>query len=254
MNLYFDTTLCGNYKSHSQKIRIMSESWIAKNMYCPCCGNPHIQKLENNAPVADLQCNNCAEIFELKTKKGQFGKKITDGAYLTMMNRITSTTNPALFAMTYNSAYCVTDLILIPKFFFVPQIIEKRKPLAPTAKRAGWIGCNIMYSQIPTQGKIDIIKNSHIFPTNKVLGEYYKIKELQTNNIESRGWLLDILYCINNIDSIEFTLQDVYNYAEILQSKHPANNNVKAKIRQQLQLLRDKGFIIFLGQGHYKKI
>jgi len=26
----------------------------------------------------------------------------------------------------------------------VPEIIERRKPLAITARRAGWIGCNIL--------------------------------------------------------------------------------------------------------------
>jgi len=37
-----------------------------------------------------------------------------------------------------------------------------------------------------------------------------------------------------------------------LQAKHPENHNVKAKIRQQLQYLRDKGVIEFLGRGHYR--
>jgi len=40
-----------------------------------------------------------------------------------------------------------------------------------------------------------------------------------------------------------------------LQAKHPENHNVKAKARsvQQLQFLRDKGVIEFLGRGHYRK-
>ncbi|MBQ1398560.1 MAG: restriction endonuclease, partial [Clostridia bacterium] len=36
--------------------------------------------------------------------------------------------------------------------------------------------------------------------------------------------------------------------------KHIHNNNIEAKIRQQLQILRDKGFIEFLERGHYRKI
>ena len=35
--------------------------------------------------------------------------------------------------------------------------------------------------------------------------------------------------------------------------RHPENNNIEAKIRQQLQFLRDKGFIQFLSPGQYKK-
>ncbi|MDQ6983609.1 MAG: restriction endonuclease, partial [Ghiorsea sp.] len=50
-----------------------------------------------------------------------------------------------------------------------------------------------------------------------------------------------------------FTLKDMYAFAEDLQVKHPDNHFIKDKIRQQLQLLRDKGFIQFLGSGKYKK-
>lgn len=170
-----------------------------------------------------------------------------------MIERITSTTNPDLFAMSYNYDYYVTNLIMIPKFFFVPQIIEKRKPLAPTARRAGWTGCNILYSEIPIQGKISIIQNSRIISPDEVIFNYNRIRKLQTKNLESRGWLLDVLNCVNDIDGMEFALKDVYSYVEVLQQKHISNNNVEAKIRQQLQLLRDKGFIEFLDRGHYRK-
>jgi type II restriction enzyme len=46
----------------------------------------------------------------------------------------------------------------------------------------------------------------------------------------------------------------MYKFENLLQIKHPANNNIKPKIRQQLQILRDKGFIEFLGNGKYRKV
>lgn len=188
-----------------------------------------------------------------KSKEGNVGRKINDGAYATMIDRITSITNPELFVLQYSPNYIVTDLILIPKFFFVPQIIEERKPLASTAQRAGWRGCNILYSKIPQQGKIDITRNGVIRPINQAVKNYMKIKKLETGNVNSRSWLLDVLSCINNIETNEFCLRDVYKYTEVLQEKYIHNHNVEAKIRQQLQFLRDKGFIEFLGRGHYKK-
>lgn len=254
MNLYFDETLGEKYKSKTQKIRVMSENWIGKNLFCPCCGNTHIYKLKNNEPVADMKCENCGEIFELKSKEGKIGKKINDGAYATMIDRITSVTNPELLVMQYSSNYVVTDLILIPKFFFVPQIIEKRKPLAATARRAGWTGCNILYSKIPQQGKISIIENGIVKSTSEVVENYTCIKRLETQNVNSRSWLVDVLNCVNDIDSNVFCLQEIYAYAEILQERHINNHNIRAKIRQQLQFLRDKGFIEFLGGGYYKKL
>lgn len=254
MNYYFNKELAKNYKSNSQKIRVMSETWISHNIYCPICGNPHISNLDNNMPVADFSCAYCGEVFELKSKCGNIGNKITDGAYSTMIKRITSSNNPNLFIMQYSNDLQVVNLTLIPKFLFVPSIIERRKPLSPTAKRAGWIGCNILYSDIPKQGRITIINKQKLTDKKIVIDEYAKIKKLQTNNIENRGWLLDVLSCINAIDSIEFSLQDMYNFVEFLEKKHLRNKHVKAKIRQQLQILRDKGFIEFLGRGHYRKI
>ncbi len=254
MNLQFDTTVAHCYNSETQRIRVMSENWVSRNMYCPCCGNLHIEKVENNSPVADLQCDACGEIFELKTTKGTVGNKITDGAYGTMVERITSSTNPDLFVMSYSPNYSILSLTLIPKFFFVPEIIEKRKPLGRQAKRAGWIGCNILYASIPEQAKIQIIQNSHFNPINDVISKYCIIKQLQTKNLDARGWLIDVLNCVNGIKSQQFTLKDVYQYSELLHQKHIHNNNIEAKIRQQLQILRDKGFIEFLERGHYRKI
>ena len=87
-----------------------------------------------------------------------------------------------------------------------------------------------------------------------VVEKYAKAKKLQTNNMESRTWLLDILFCINSISNIEFSLQEMYSFTNELQLKHIDNHNVEAKIRQQLQVLRDRGVIEFLGKGHYRKV
>jgi hypothetical protein len=38
----------------------------------------------------------------------------------------------------------------------------------------------------------------------------------------------------------------------VLKAKHPSNHNVRAKIRQQLQFLRDKGVLDFVGRGQYR--
>lgn len=254
MNFYFDTNLAIPYKSNSQKVRIMSESWVGENIFCPACGNPHIKSLKNNSPVADFQCDFCGEIFELKSKNGQLGNKIADGAYSTMLQRITSLTNPNLFVMCYSDKFQVVSLTAIPKFFFTPSIIEKRRPLSPNAVRAGWVGCNILYGKIPTQGKISLLKDQTLRDANAVVKEYRRISQLQTHSITERGWLFDVLNCINAIPCEEFSLSDVYVFSDILQEKHPTNHNVKPKIRQQLQVLRDKGFIEFLGNGSYRKL
>lgn len=53
----------------------------------------------------------------------------------------------------------MTNLLVVPKHFFVRDIIERRKPLAATARRAGWTGSNILLDQVPDAGKIFLIQN-----------------------------------------------------------------------------------------------
>ncbi|MGA3290549.1 MAG: hypothetical protein ABSD42_09960 [Candidatus Bathyarchaeia archaeon] len=50
----------------------------------------------------------------------------------------------------------------------------------------------------------------------------------------------------------EFSLDEVYKFENSLSQKHPDNHHVKDKIRQQLQFLRDKGYLEFVGRGSYR--
>ncbi|WP_299975253.1 hypothetical protein [Devosia sp. 66-22] len=50
----------------------------------------------------------------------------------------------------------------------------------------------------------------------------------------------------------EFDLNDVYAFEARLSAIYPSNNNVRPKIRQQLQVLRDSGYLEFLGDGRYR--
>ena len=102
MNLNFDEIETTRYHSASQIARVKTESWVANNMYCPRCGCLRIKHFENNRPVADFYCPNCNSEFELKSKVGTLDKKINDGAYATMIERITSNANPDFFFMNYS--------------------------------------------------------------------------------------------------------------------------------------------------------
>jgi type II restriction enzyme len=256
MNLEFDLSCAAEFTSNSQKIRVLTEDWVVRNIFCPVCGKSSIKQFKNNKPVADFFCEDCKSDFELKSKEsnnGHLGTKIVDGAYETMIQRITSLENPNFFFLTY-SKNTVTNFFLIPNHFFTTSIIEKRKPLANTAKRAGWVGCNINICSIPESGKIYIVKNKVEIPKEIICNSYKKLKGLQTQNLDSRGWILDVLSCVERLPEHEFSLQDVYNFEQELTDKHPENNFIKDKIRQQLQFLRDKGFIEFIKRGSYRKL
>lgn len=254
MDTSLDYSLARGYKSKSQIARVLTESWTEENMYCPVCGWPTINKFPNNRAVADFYCPNCRNEFEQKSKSGAFGAKIADGAYSTFIQRISSNDNPDFFMMNYSvERKSVESIIFVPKYFFVPDLVEKRKPLAESAHRAGWVGCNILFEKIPAQGRIPIIENRIVLQKDAVLNRVKQAQKFQTNDISARGWLLDMLNCVNSIEDNLFTLEMVYRFEEDLAAKHPNNHNVRAKIRQQLQQLRDRGIITFLGDGHYRK-
>lgn len=255
MNLQFKLSITAPYKSNSQKIRVLSEDWVASNLYCPNCQNPSLNEFRNNQPVADFYCTKCSEEFELKSKTGKLGKRIVDGAYSSMIDRLVSLNNPNFFLLTYNnSTFTVENFILIPKHFFTPEIIEKRNPLSNTSKRAGWIGCNINISNIPELGRIFIVQNSKIQNKNEVNLKWKRSLFLRQNLNDSRGWLIDLLNCLDRIKMNEFSLSEVYKFENELRNKYPNNFFIKEKIRQQLQVLREFGVIKFLGGGKYKKL
>ena len=190
----------------------------------------------------------------MKSKNGDVGKKIVDGAYSTMIARLVSENNPNFLFRTYNkSTLEIRNFLSIPKYFFVPGIIEERKALSPLARRAGWVGCNILMSNIPEFGKIFYVQDGVSKSRDEVLEKWSKTEFVKsTSNIEAKGWLLDVLLCVERIKKKEFSLEDVYAFEAHLKAKHPLNNNVQAKIRQQLQFLRDKNVIEFLGRGQYR--
>ena len=129
MQLSFNTALAKQYKSQSQAIRVMSEDWVKNEIFCPNCGNI-VNDFENNKPVGDFYCASCDEEYELKSKKDSMGKKIVDGAYQKMIERLKSVNNPSFFFLNYSlQNYKVQNFVVIPKHFFIPEIIEKRKPL-----------------------------------------------------------------------------------------------------------------------------
>ena len=255
MKLNFNTKIAEGYKSPSQRIRVLTEDWVSSQIFCPACG-VNIKDYENNRPVADFYCPNCEEEYELKSKKDSIGKKILDGAYKTMIERLQSANNPNFFLLNYDvSNYEVLNFFIIPKHFFIPEIIEKRKPLSLNARRAGWVGCNILLQSIPQSGKIFYVRNKQIESKAKILSNWQKTLFLkESKKIELKGWILDIMNCIDKLGKNEFKLNEIYAFEKYLKIKHPENKHIKDKIRQQLQFLRDKNYLKFIGNGKYKLV
>ena len=250
LNLY-QKDVFSTYKSNSQRIRVLTEHWMDSNMFCPACLNSRINPFPNNMPVADFFCPKCNEQFQLKSQKNMFGKRILDGAYRLMMESIVKDARPNFFLMKYNVDYYIEKLFLLPSFFFTKTVIEKRKPLSEKAQRSGWVGCNILLNKIPPEVIIKIIEDKEIQDRNLILSQWKKIIFIRDKPLPERGWAVDMLRVVHSLGKKEFALDEVYEYEEELAKDHPNNNYIKAKIRQQLQILRDKGILKFKERGRY---
>lgn len=113
---------------------------------------------------------------------------------------------------------------------------------------------NIDLSKIPVNGRIFLIKNFNITTKEEVHKKWSSTLFLKSSSMASRGWTLDIMNCLDRVVGDTFLLVDMYIFENQLRIKYPNNNHIKDKIRQQLQFLRDKGIVEFLGNGCYRKI
>jgi len=224
------------------------------NLYCVVCDSDHLNTSPNNAKGIDFVCPKCDSSYQLKASKRWSEKRIPDAGYSAMVAALQSDRIPNLLVMQYSPNWSVRNLMLVPSFFFSPAAIEKRRPLGPSARRAGWIGCNILLTAISNQGKIRMITDGSIRESLAIRGQYNIIKPLASVDASVRGWTLDILRILQDLGSPTFTLQEVYQFEPRLSLLHPGNRHVRDKIRQQLQVLRDLNFIRFYERGHYQLV
>ncbi|HUI43785.1 MAG TPA: DpnI domain-containing protein [Terriglobia bacterium] len=246
-------SLAAAYRSPSQRARVITEAWGSDNLYCARCNSPSLKPSRINAKAVDFSCPSCSAAFQLKSQSRSFSQRITDSAYKVMRRAIEDDRAPNLLALHYDPlAWTVRDLTLIPKFAFTLSCLEKRRPLAPTARRAGWVGCNILLSNIPLDARIALVCNGK--PSNRewVREQYNRLQPLERAGIEKRGWTLDVLNVVRSLGKLQFSLDDVYQRSDDLRKLHPDNLHVREKIRQQLQRLRDMGLLQFLGYGEYR--
>ncbi len=222
-------------------------------MFCPNCGCTALARFPANKPVADFYCIECKDQYELKSQSTAFGRKVADGAYETKIERLKSDTSPNLILLQYNrEERRVENLTVVPRYFFLAQAIEKRPPLRPTARRAGWVGSNILLDRIPVSGQISVVRKGLVRDRHAVIEEWNRLRFIEERQGEARGWLLEVMRCVQRIGRSDFTLAEAYGFDRELSAIFPRNNNVRAKIRQQLQVLRDGGYLEFLGNGRYR--
>jgi len=241
------------YHSRSQMARVATESWASANLFCVNCDSPRLTASPVGSRALDYLCPSCDDSFQLKSQSKPFGERVLDSAYSAMIAAIAADRTPHFVLLHYSrELWSVLDLVFIPRFAIPKSAIEKRKPLSSTARRAGWVGCNIVLTHIPQDARLSLVRNGVVERPSAVRRRFDRIRPLAELRPEERGWTLDVLTAVRGLGRANFSLEELYSREHELAASHPANRHVRDKIRQQLQVLRDKGLIEFLGRGHYR--
>jgi type II restriction enzyme len=252
MDLRCDRTLAERYHSPAQIVRVLTEDWGTRELYCPACPSDRLLRSRANTQALDFRCPACQERFELKSSAKWNTRKINDAGFDAMLRAIRRDEAPNLLVLQYSAAWWVQNLMLVPRMFFTESVIEKRKPLSPTARRAHYVLCNIVLENLPPDGKIQMVSAGLAASPRQVREEYASIKKIADIPPTMRGWTLDVLKVVRRLGKPSFSLDEVYAFEPELRALHPKNQNVRPKIRQQLQVLRNLGFLGFVGRGEYR--
>lgn len=253
MELRLPLELAARYKSGAQRARVVTEAWAEANLYCPNCSSLRLTPAAHNTEAIDFNCPDCDSPFQLKSQSRRYTHRIPDAAYSAMRRAIIRGRTPNLFALHYDlEQWKVRTVFLIPRFVFSLSAVIVRKPLSPAARRRGWVGCDISLDRIPPEVRISIIMDGIATTPESVRRSYKRLAPLARLKHDERGWRLDVLNVVQSLGKEEFMLDEVYAYADELRRLHPGNRFVEAKIRQQLQQLRDMGFLQFVRRGRYR--
>ncbi len=258
MDLSLDPSVAAGLKSRSQIARRVTEAWASANLFCLACSSERLHTEGANTQVRDFSCPQCAATYQLKAKSGRHGNTVANSAYEPKIAAIRQGNAPNYAFLDYTAeTWQVTGLFVVPGHFLTEGLVQRRKPLPPTARRAGWVGSNILLSRTPAEGRIEVVYNGVPIPPDTVRQVWDRFRFLKTDSRASSGWGAEILTMIRRLQAEtstpDFTLQTFYQrFREELTASHPDNHYIDAKIRQQLQVLRDGGILQFLGRGRYR--
>ena len=260
MDLSLDPSVASGLTSRSQIARRVTGRWAAENLFCLACPSDELTAERPNAPVQDFTCPRCHAAYQLKGKNGRHGNVVVNSAFEQKIAAIREGRAPNYAFMDYDrDAWKVTRLFVVPGHFITESVVQRRKALASTARRAGWVGSNILLSKLPPEGRIPVISGGSAMDPGTVRRAWDRFRFLKQDGRASGGWGADVLAWVRRVQEAtgetDFTLRSFYECSrDALAMEHPDNNNVEAKIRQQLQVLRDGGILEFLGRGSYRII
>ena len=126
-----------------------------------------------------------------------------------------------------------------------------RNRLSSAAKRSGWQGSKILLGQLSEDARVDVVSKGASRDPSEARDRCVESICLHAELTDRIAWRLDVrtscyacptALCTNGMSVYDFTLQEFnQRFLGELKLRYPRTRNVEAKIRQQLQVLRDGG-------------
>lgn len=255
MDLRLPTHFGQGYRNPSQLARRITEPWGKENLYCCACRSDQLDAQANNTQVSDFLCPECVERYQLKSHSKKLGAGILGSNYQKMLEAVLGNKTPNFFLLHYQlPEWLVRNLLLIPRFAISPSVIIKRKPLSAAARRSEWTGYVLNVRLIPDSAKIPLIVDGAETNCRAVREQYARIARLQVLKPAQRGWTLDVLRCVESLSNPVFTNDEIYAFEPKLAKLYPGNRHIQPKIRQQLQVLRDRGLLKQPRRGVWERV
>ena len=142
-SVHLDFGEAARFTSRSQVARVAVEAWAATNVRCWQCQAP-LLLVPTNAKLLDALCSVQNHEIQVKAVSGIASDRLTAAAYAPMAERLAVGRLPDYLIVSYD---VLRKTVVLAEFIDGEAIdasrVQARTALAPTAKRAGWIGASI---------------------------------------------------------------------------------------------------------------
>ncbi len=123
---------------------------------CPICNVAALKKYRANQKSKDAACENCGGQFQIKAARSSAATKSSENAKpLKLLGAEYNTTRASIqdnnvhyivFLYSFTGAtYTINNVLFIDRMHINENCIVPRNPLSSKARRAGWIGCTLVF-------------------------------------------------------------------------------------------------------------
>ena len=192
-------------------------------------------------------CAACGEDFELKSKRGPMGPKVADGSPGDQAQATGVGHEPQPGAAELRPRPLRGDRLVLRAEALFHRADHRGTAAARGGAAGGWIA-DILLREVPASGKVWFVHGGEALGKEAVLEQWRSTLFLREAGVAARGWLIEVMRCVEAIGCPAFTLDDVYAFEDRLSRLYPGNNNVRPDTPAAAGCC-GTGWLEFVGQG-----